>query len=111
MERGPIVYCLEGIDQADTTVFNKFIPDGTAMTAAFDKDLLGGVVTLQGQAHQVNADGTVTEVPVKAIPYATWNNRGAGQMAVWIPTDKPYAKATPQPPSPAAPPCTACPPA
>jgi hypothetical protein len=96
MERGPIVYCLEGIDQADATVFNKFIPDGTPMTAAFDKDLLGGVVTLKGQAQQLNADGSVTPVDVTAIPYATWNNRGAGQMAVWIPTDKQYAKATPK---------------
>jgi hypothetical protein len=97
IERGPIVYCLEGIDQADTTVFNKFIPDQTPFTASYDKDLLGGVVTLKGQAQQINADGSVTPVDVTAIPYATWNNRGAGQMAVWIPISKEYAKATPRP--------------
>ena len=26
IERGPIMFCLEGQDQADSTVFNKFIP-------------------------------------------------------------------------------------
>ena len=29
IERGPIMFCLEGQDQADSSVFNKFIPDGT----------------------------------------------------------------------------------
>jgi hypothetical protein len=96
IERGPIVYCLEGIDQADTTVFNKFIPDQTPMTANYEQTLLGGVVSLTGQAQEVQPDGSVKEVPFKAIPYATWNNRGAGQMAVWIPASKEYAKATPQ---------------
>jgi DUF1680 family protein len=96
IERGPIVYCLEGIDQADTTVFNKCIPDQTPMTATYEPQLLGGVVSLTGQAQEVQPDGSLKEVPFKAIPYATWNNRGAGQMAVWIPASKEYAKATPQ---------------
>ncbi len=34
---------------------------------------------------------------VKAIPYSTWNNRGADQMAVWIPEAAEYARATPAP--------------
>ena len=47
VQRGPIVYCLEGVDQKDSIVFNKIIPQGTAFTPSFEKDLLGGVVTLQ----------------------------------------------------------------
>lgn len=97
IQRGPIMYCLEGIDQPDTTVFNKFIPDGTKFTPSHEKETLGGVTTLSGLAQQVALDGTVTEVPFKAIPYATWNNRGNHQMAVWIPEDKEHAWPTPEP--------------
>ena len=97
ISRGPIVYCLEGKDQADSTVFNKFIPDETPMEATFDADLLNGVMVLTGTAHEVEKDGSVKEVPFKAIPYSTWNNRGADQMAVWIPEAAEFARPTPEP--------------
>jgi DUF1680 family protein len=29
IQRGPIVYCIEGKDQNDSTVFNKYIPENT----------------------------------------------------------------------------------
>lgn len=96
MERGPIVYCLEGKDQADSTVFNKFIPDGTPVNVHYDPDLLNGVVVLTGTAQEIEKDGSIRQVPFKAIPYATWNNRGADQMAVWLPEAAAYARPTPQ---------------
>lgn len=92
IERGPIMYCLEGKDQADSTVFNKFIPDGTPMEAAYNATLLNGVVVLTGTAKEVQKDGSIKEVPFKAIPYSTWNNRGSDQMAVWIPEAAEYAR-------------------
>ncbi len=92
IERGPIIFCLEGKDQADSTVFNKFIPDGTPMEASYDARLLNGVVVLTGMAKEVGKDGNVKDVPFTAIPYATWNNRGADQMAVWIPESAQYAR-------------------
>jgi len=49
---------------------------GTTLTSAFRPDLLGGVQVVTGKA----GDRTVT-----AIPYYAWNNRGRGEMAVWIP--------------------------
>ena len=97
IERGPIMFCLEGKDQADSTVFNKFIPDATPMEAAYDANLLNGVVVLTGNAKEVDKDGSVKEVPFKAIPYSTWNNRGADQMAVWIPEAAEYARPIPEP--------------
>ena len=96
IERGPVVFCLEGQDQADSTVFNKFIPDNTPMEAVYRADLLNGIVELTGMAKEVEKDGTVKDVPFKAIPYATWNNRGADQMAVWIPASAEYARPTPE---------------
>ncbi len=97
IQRGPVMYCLEGQDQADSAVFDKFIPDGTEFAEVFEPELLNGVVTLQGTAKQLLADGTVKDVAVKAIPYSTWNNRGADQMAVWIPESAESARAVPAP--------------
>jgi len=97
IERGPIVYCIEGIDQADGKVFNKAILEKTTFNTNFDKSLLSGVMTLTAEAEEIETDGSVKKVTVKAVPYSTWNNRGAGQMEVWIPTSVAYAHATPQP--------------
>lgn len=97
IERGPVMYCLEGKDQTGNTVFNKFIPDGTPMEATYDATLLNGIVVLIGTAKEVQKDGSIKEVPFKAIPYSTWNNRGSDQMAVWIPEADEYARIDPEP--------------
>ena len=97
IERGPIIYCLEGQDQNDSTVFNKFITDNTPMEASFEENLLNGVMVLTGVANQVEKDGSVTNTPFKAIPYSTWNNRGCDQMVVWIPASQEYTLPTPEP--------------
>ncbi len=97
MERGPIVYCLEGIDQPDSVVFNKFIPTDAKIDATFDANLLKGVMVLSGTAKEVAQDGSIKDVPFKAVPYSTWNNRGAGQMEVWVADSKDRAVPTPEP--------------
>lgn len=97
LERGPVVYCLEGVDQGDSTVFNKVIMKSTPITSAYEVHKLNGIVELSGEAEEVEQDGSVKEVPFKAIPYSTWDNRGAGQMEVWIPYSPVYAHVTPQP--------------
>ena len=97
LERGPIVYCLEGSDQLDGQVFNKYILNSAAITAQYDADLLNGVVTLSGDAKQLQPDGTIKDVTFRAIPYSTWNNRGAQQMEIWVANSPTKAVATPQP--------------
>lgn len=97
IERGPIVYCLEGWDQKDSTVFNKFIPATEEMTPIYSPDMLGGVMVLQGQAGQIDHQGKETKVPFTAIPYSVWDNRQPDQMAVWIPVDAAHAHAIPAP--------------
>ncbi len=97
VQRGPIVYCLEGVDQKDSIVFNKIIPEGTAFTTSFERDLLGGVMTLQATAQEIQKDSTLTDVAVTLIPYSTWDNRGTNQMEVWIAADKQAARITPEP--------------
>ena len=97
LERGPVVYCLEGGDQQDSTVFNKYILDATPINAHFEKDLLGGVVVLEGDAKELLQDGNVKDVKFRAIPYSTWNNRRPQQMEVWIANTPVKAVATPRP--------------
>ena len=88
LERGPLVYCFEGVDHANK-VFGLTLPDDVALVAQFRPDLLGGVtvITGTGQAAIRRADGSpATETAaLTAIPYYAWCNRGAGQMQVWMP--------------------------
>lgn len=97
LERGPIVYCLEGRDQAHSTVFDKSVRLDALIRADYRADKLNGIVELSGEAEEVEADGSVRPVAFKAIPYSTWNNRGSDEMEVWIPGSPAYAHVKPQP--------------
>ncbi len=97
LERGPVVFCLEGKDQPDNTVFDKYILDSTPIQSHFEKDLLNGVVVLEGNAKELQRNGEVKDVRFRAIPYSTWNNRGGDQMEVWIANTPVKAVATPLP--------------
>jgi hypothetical protein len=52
------------------------LPLDTPLASAFRADLLGGVHVVTGK---------VGERVVAAIPYYAWNNRGRGEMEVWVP--------------------------
>lgn len=102
MERGPVLYALESIDQKRNYIFDIVIPRDSKIESHFEKNLLNGVVVLEGNAFAVEKDsisGKIEEKPLtfKAIPYSTWNNRGIGQMVVWTPATKEYAIIKPQP--------------
>ena len=97
LERGPIVFCLEGTDQPDHRVFNKYILDSTPITARYEAGLLSGVVVLEGSAKELQPDGEIKDVRFRAIPYSTWNNRGSEQMEVWVANTPAQAVAAPLP--------------
>ena len=89
LQRGPLVYCFEHIDN-NGKAMNFVIPDNITFTAEFKPDLLNGVVVLQAEVPiaSVSADGLfVSSVnrKITAIPYYSWANRGEGQMQVWVP--------------------------
>lgn len=96
MERGPIVYALESVDQPDAYLFNIVIPRDAEISSAYDNNLLNGVTVLTGDAVMVEKDGE-TPFTFKAIPYSTWNNRGKGQLIVFTPETKEYAILKPEP--------------
>lgn len=82
-QRGPLVYCLEGTD--NDVPLDRLVVKEAASAVRWEPDLLNGVVTLHGQAQTLGDDGSVTgPVPVMAVPYYAWANRGAGPMKVWL---------------------------
>ena len=91
LQRGPVVFCLEGKDQPDSLVFDKYIPENAIITAEYKPELLSGVMTLKTEGKKVNRDGSVSDVALTAIPYCTWNNRGADNMEVWVAEAEEYA--------------------
>lgn len=101
MERGPILYSLEGVDQGTDYVFDIVIPRESKISSHYEKDLLNGVVVLEGDAFKVEKDvkGEFVEnaFKFKAIPYSTWNNRGNTQLVTWTPETLAYAIVKPEP--------------
>ncbi len=101
LQRGPIVFAAEWPDNPNGKVRNIVLPDGNALTSEFRRDLLNGVQVISGRAVGLafDAKGAVqrTEQPFMAIPYATWANRGRGQMAVWLARADAAARPTPFP--------------
>ena len=74
LQRGPLVYCAEGIDNGGTAI-SLVIPEKAAFAPEFRAALLKGVVVLKGKA--AGRDVTL-------IPYYAWANRGPGEMQVWF---------------------------
>lgn len=97
IQRGPIIYCLEGPDQQDTLVFDKYVEQSAQFSESYKADKLGGIVELSGKAVKVLADSSTQGVAITAIPYYTWNNRGNHQMEVWIADSKESAFPVPSP--------------
>ena len=87
LQRGPIVYCLEGHDN-EGHVLDLVIPDDASLTTKAQPALLGGIVTIHGTAQTAKRtiDGNVepdTRREFTAIPYYAWAHRGSAPMTVW----------------------------
>jgi DUF1680 family protein len=78
--RGPIIYCIEAIDNPNLDVLNAALPREAELHAEHRADLLSGVTNLQGKA----LDSKQRPVTLTAVPYYCWANREKGAMAVWI---------------------------
>ncbi len=88
IQRGPIVYCLEQCDQA-RPISALWLPLEAPLKAAREPGLLGGVVTITGEARLARDQNwrrtlyqpaaPAERVALKAIPYYAWDNRQAGR--------------------------------
>lgn len=104
VQRGPLVYCMEELDQpAGVTMSDLAVSLGQKPQAEFQNemrnDLLGGVVVLRhtGVAYERTASRKALysryggdpvqsrQVPLTFIPYYAWSNRRETSMQVWTP--------------------------
>ena len=92
LQRGPMVFCVEQADNGAGLGLLR-LPKSAPLAARFDSKLLGGAVVIEGPAQRVRAandelystaEPTVAPAILKAVPYCLWNNRGEGEMQVWI---------------------------
>lgn len=103
IQRGPLVYCLEGCDQTEPLA-DLVVPLETGLQPEQRPNLLGGVVVLQGMAKAATVQDwtaklyqsapVLRSVPIVAIPYYAWDNRQACPMEVWLPLTPPTPRIT-----------------
>lgn len=74
LERGPLVYAVEGADNADVKGIK--VDNRTEFKVVKKSELLHGVYTIEG---------TTQGKSFTAIPFYIWSNRGVNEMKVWIP--------------------------
>ena len=101
-QRGPIVYCMEQMDQAvaptETQDFDRYTALLTDTTREeYQPELLEGVVMLEhpgawlpaqpGGLYHAGAPNSQASSPttLRLIPYYAWSNRQLSSMQVWIP--------------------------
>ena len=75
VQRGPLVYCLEEVDNPEGFDSLKFGAN-TVFDTVYDRRLFGGI-----QKVTAVTDGGVT---MTFIPYYAWDNRAPGKMKVWV---------------------------
>jgi uncharacterized protein len=98
LERGPIVYCLEGVDHVGIRL-DRIAIDPDKVSNEFqveqDENLLGGISLLRGKGTIVDESGwenvlyrnqqpSSKSINITAIPYYAWENREPGEMRVWL---------------------------
>ncbi|HNX01914.1 MAG TPA: glycoside hydrolase family 127 protein, partial [Candidatus Cloacimonadota bacterium] len=73
VEKGPIVYCAEWVDNQGIKVREAVIDKNPSLVVKRDPNKLYGI-------DEIIVDGS----DLVLIPYYAWNHRGAGDMSVWI---------------------------
>lgn len=90
IQRGPIVYCVEGADN-NGKAWNIILPEDTEF-GLIEYDVSNEAVkaiTAEVPVVTVGTDGQSLKTEKKkiiAIPYYSWANRGKNEMQVWLPT-------------------------
>lgn len=95
-ERGPLVYCAEGVDNGGN-LDNLYIEKGASLSAATAPAAItgmfkGGVQQIKAKgfaASQNNGEQVSKPQELKLVPYFTRAHRAASAMKVWIPTEAP----------------------
>jgi DUF1680 family protein len=86
IERGPLVYAFEQVDQDQDVAVDDLVLTSTELTDEFVNQL-GGVPQVLARARTLDpATGDPgPEAIARAVPYFRWANREIGPMRVWVP--------------------------
>lgn len=91
--RGPLVYCLEEIDNFQN--LPAIFVDTDAPLREEKSDLFGGIITVKAKGKKIVESSVsdslysgqkpqLEDAELTTIPYPYWNNRGEGEMLVWM---------------------------
>ncbi len=80
VQRGPLVYCAEGVDNNGKAIDLK-IGKNDKFETSFTDGLLDGVTVIRSKPQ------TRKDSPVTLVPYYAWAHRELGEMAVWLNSD------------------------
>ncbi|MFX1480381.1 MAG: glycoside hydrolase family 127 protein [Promethearchaeota archaeon] len=89
LEHGPIVYCVESIDNDIDSIFDIILDNSIELNSEFRTDLLNGINIITG-SYKIGKDDKKDHSYSKkvkefiSIPYYAWANRGRSEMSVWI---------------------------
>ena len=92
LQRGPLVYCFEEIDNSAPLAALRLPPDSDVSEIEIGDGLLKGVLALTADGFRETGEKCLyTEnkpksepATLRAVPYYTWGNRETGEMRVWI---------------------------
>lgn len=89
LQRGPLVYCVEGADN-NGKAWNIIVPENTKFETIDYKILDEPVKALMAKVPVVivGEDGQSLQTvsrKIIAIPYYAWANRGKNEMQLWLP--------------------------
>ena len=89
MQRGPLIYCAEWVDNNGKTS-NIILPETTTFSTEPKQPLLNSITVLSAELPvlSINPNGqevSTSKRKVTFIPYYSWANRGEGEMIVWFP--------------------------
>lgn len=98
IQRGPLVYCLEGTDHGGI-ILDRISVEAVKIADQFKMehhpDWLGGIAVLRGKGSLIEETGwnntlyqsailPEKEIEITAVPYCVWDNRQPGEMRVWL---------------------------
>jgi len=102
LQRGPLMYCAEWPDNREGKVLNLVFDKDAVIEYHHREDLLNGTDVLLTSARPAmrTLDGETMlgdKQEALLIPYHLWNNRGPGEMKVWLPEKASAARPDPAP--------------
>lgn len=98
VERGPLVYCMESFDVNEPSMDHILLPidapfkiglleiDGRSLPALSTEAVKIEYEKYDEHAlYQTLRPNAYKKIPIRLIPYNSWDNRGRGEMKNWLP--------------------------